>query len=176
MAHDSHGPLFSAVSSCLEKELLGQDIIIPDDEQTALARKAALDAPTVDNLLALAARLSFQQRHRESAEICRKVIKSAPDCYAAHRRLGLNAMKTLQHREAWDQFFWCLERTDDPLDIHYRLGLSLFYQGQYEQAWYWFISCFNLSRDDGEMYIAVLYWSILCLLKMGRRDWEPYVR
>lgn len=176
MAHDSHGPLFSAVSSCLEKELLGQEIIIPDDEPTALARQAALDAPTVDNLLALAARLSFQQRHRESAEICRKVIKSALDCYAAHRRLGLNAMKTLQHREAWDQFFWCLERTDDPLDIHYRLGLSLFYQGQYEQAWYWFISCFNLSRDDGEMYIAVLYWSILCLLKMGRRDWGPYVR
>lgn len=176
MANDHHGPLFSKISSCPEKELLGKAIVIPDDEETAAARAKAELEPTAENLLLLAKCLSFQQRHRESAVICRRVTKMEPENYAAHRRLGLNLMKTLQHEEATREFFRCLERSEDQLDIHYRLGLCFFYQGQYEQAWYWFISCFPLSRDRGEMYVATLYWSILCLRKQGRSDWDDYVK
>lgn len=176
MPHDHHGQLFSDVSSCLEKELLGQPITIADDAATAAARAAAEAAPTTEHLLALAAKLSFQQRHRESAEVCEQIIRDDPSCYAAHRRLGLNYMKTLRHEQAYDEFIWCLLHSDDLLDLHYRLGLSLHYAGKYEQAWYWLLSCFRLSEDNGEMYIAVLYWTILTLKKQGRSDWQDFVK
>lgn len=177
MPHDHHhGPLFSEVSSCLEKELLGQSIIIADDAATAEARATATADMTVENLLTLAAKLSFQQRHRESAGVCEIILALDPHCYAAHRRLGLNLMKTLRHKQAFREFLWCLERSEDLPDLHYRLGLSMFYDGQFEQAWYWFLSCFKLSEDNGEMYIAVLYWTILALKKQGRTDWQDFVK
>lgn len=172
----THGKLFSDIHSSVEKEFFNDDIRVEDDEQTALAREKLNENENYENAVNLVSALSFQLRYRESLALAERQEKNFQGDYALTRRLGVLYMKTLQFEKAINKFEKCAKTTDDPLDIFYLLGVNFYYTADYEKAQKYFEKCALLSIDDGEMYVAVLFWTACCLLKQKKSDekWKPF--
>lgn len=170
--HDGgHAPfhrLFGELHETYESEFGSISPSTPDDDGTAAARKTANENPTAENLLALAGALCFQLRYKEAAEFYEKILAGAPSNYAANRKLALCMLKTRNFGKARELLAVCDRLNPASLDVIYRQGLCEFYDGNFERAEEYFINCYPLTRDNGDMYIAVIYWHLLTLVRLGK--------
>jgi len=165
-----HGKrLFSEIHSCPEKEWEGADIVIPDDGQTAKLRAEYDAKQDFESLTALAGGLCFQLRYTEAKELYVSAMELKPEDYSVHRRLALVHLKLLDFKAAEREFLWCQPRTADEADILYRLGLTRYGLARFDEAEECFKACLPLVKDDGEMFVAALFWYALCL----RRENKP---
>lgn len=167
-AAHSHGPekLISAIHSNCRKEIFGEEFYVPDDSKTAKAR-ASLDETSAASLTALGDALVFQMRYREAIDCFIKALSLSPESCDLHRKLGARYMSTLQTDKAEAEFLLCEKSTDDLLDIKYRLALCAFYRKNYSLAKQHFAECYPYCENNGEMLIAVIYWEIICSVKLG---------
>lgn len=137
---------------------------IADDENVREKRAKLKDDK--ESLLALGDALSYQMRYNEALVYYTRACELYPDDYVCLRKRAGRLLSVLRVDEAERAFNVCLTRADDKLDIIYRLALCAYYRGDFKSAKDKFISCYELSRDNGEMYIAVLYWHIQCLVRL----------
>ncbi len=170
--HDGgHAPfhrLFGELHETYESEFGSISPSTPDDDGTAAARRTATENPTAENLLALAGALCFQLRYKEAAEVYDKILAGAPSNYAANRKLALCMLKTRNFGKARELLAVCDRLNPASLDVIYRQGLCEFYDGNFERAEEYFLNCYPLTRDNGDMYIAVIYWHLLTLVRLGK--------
>lgn len=160
-----HG-LFSPVHASRRSQMDGETELVPDDARTASARTGYSRDPSSSNAMSLADALCKQLRYREAAELYSEAIPSLGR--AALRRLALCHLKTGRLDEAESEFRRCGELGGDRLDIAYRLGLTAYYSGRYDDAEKYFEECIPLSENNGDMYVAAVYWYALSLLGAGR--------
>lgn len=172
--HHAHGHghapfhnLFGTLHESYFSQFADAPSLTGDDEATALARTTAQRTPTAENLLALAGALCFQLRYKDAAEVYRKILRDAPDNYAAKRKLALCMLKTRDFSSARRLLADCDEANPDSLDVIYRQGLCEFYDGDFRKAVQFFEKCYSLSEDNGDMYIATVYWHALSLVRCG---------
>ena len=163
----SHARLISDIHSTAERELFCFDksLSVADDENVR-AKRAELVLGDRQSLLALGDALAFQMRYNEALEYYEKARSAFPDDYDCHRRCGARYLSVLNIDAAEREVLWCLSRTDDKLDILYRLALCAYYKGDYAKARDGFFECYALCESNGEMYVAVLYWHIQCLVRL----------
>lgn len=160
----------SEIHSTLVREFgLSDNCAAVEDDFNTLSRRADyLKNPNDKNtLIALGDALSFQMRYNEALKYYRKAVELYPDDYCAHRKCAIRYMSVLNIDAARREFEWCDIRTDDKLDIKYRLALCAYYDGNYKEARKILIDCYPLAENNGEMYIAVLYWHLQCLVRLG---------
>lgn len=168
-----HKRLISEIHSTAERELFCFDksLSVADDENVR-ARRAELVQRDRQSLLALGDALAFQMRYNEALRYYEQARDAFPDDYSCHRKCGARYMSVLNIDAAEREFLWCLNRTDDKLDINYRLALCAYFRGDFAKARDGFSACYALCRENGEMYIAVLYWHIQCLVRL-RESLKP---
>lgn len=138
---------------------------IADDENVREKRAKLKDDK--QSLLALGDALAYQMRYNEALVYYTRACELYPDDYESLRKRAGRLLSVLRVDEAEEAFNICLARTDDKLDIIYRLALCAYYRGDFSGAKEKFISCYELSGDNGEMYVAVLYWHIQCAVRLG---------
>lgn len=142
--------------------------VVADDEQTALNRAEFEKSPTdKDAIMGLANSLCHQMRYNDAMEFFDLAVKLYPDDFSVHRRRGFCSMALLDIATAREEFEWCESRTDDLLDVRYRLGCCAYYEGEYGLAREYFLSCYELAKGNGPMHVAVVYWHILCCVRLG---------
>lgn len=173
--HHTHGErhapfhrLFSVIHAEYDTQFEDAASVIPDDADTAAARDKAKSDPSAENLLTLAAALCFQLRYKEAAKVYSEVLAERPLDYTANRKLALCMLKTRNFAKARELFALCDSLSPDDLDIIYRQGLCEFYDGNFQAAENFFLRCYPLARDNGDMYIAVIYWHILTLVRLKK--------
>ncbi|MCI8733784.1 MAG: ATP-dependent sacrificial sulfur transferase LarE [Clostridia bacterium] len=163
-----HGRLISDIHSTAQRELCRRPDIPVQDDGSVRSRRAELNEKDKDSLLALGDALAYQMRYNEALEYYGKARNAFPNDYECHRKCGARYLSVLDISSAQREFLWCLKRTDDELDIRYRLALCAYYSGDYDTALLRFEECYALCKNNGEMYVAVLYWHIQCLVRLGR--------
>lgn len=160
----------SDIHSCLENEFYfskDKSDIVADDAQSAECRRVyEKDRRDKDALIALGNALCHQMRYNDATEYFDRAVELYPNDYAAHRRRGFCRMAILDTDVAEQEFLWCITRTDDVLDIKYRLACCAYYKGEYGRALELFEECYPLCLDNGAMYVAVVYWDILCRVRL----------
>ncbi|MEG1806469.1 MAG: tetratricopeptide repeat protein, partial [Clostridia bacterium] len=165
--HSHNHELFSDIYSTKEFQLFDIPLEIQDTNEVAAAKKAVETNETYDNLIELGGVLCFQLRYREAANAFERAVELDGDKILAHRKLALCYLKTNRLEKSQAEFSLCDVDTPDSLDITYRLGLVAYYLGDYAKAKEEFFRSFELSKDWGEMYIAVIYWYILTTAKLN---------
>lgn len=160
-----HGKLFSDIHSCIEKEWLYMDITVPDDERT-LSAKESSDG-TYEKVMDYVDALCFQLRYREALACCESLYKTYPNVYRLERRLGVLYFKLLKFDESQKFLTKCLFDTDEELQLTYILAVVCYYKEDYQRAKSLLSRCAVLSADDGEMYVAVLYWFLCCSVRFN---------
>lgn len=142
--------------------------VVVDDEQTAKTREAYLKNPdSKEAILSLANSLCHQMRYNDAKKYFDLLTKLYPNGFTSHRRRGFCSMATLDFDTATNEFLWCEPKTSDLLDIRYRLGCCAYYKGDYQKAREYFISCYDLTKTNGPMHVAIVYWHILCSVRLG---------
>lgn len=48
------------------------------------------------------------------------------------------------------------------------LACCKYYQGEYEKAKVMFDECIDLAKDNGDMYVAALFWAVACSVQTGQ--------
>lgn len=143
--------------------------LVPDDERTKNARaNLALNPDDFNLVVALGDALAFQMRYNEAIECFEKACAMRPDDYAVRRKRAGRYLTTLNLDKAEKEFAWCLEKAQDKLDPLYMSGCCKYYQGEYEKAKSVFDECVELARDNGDMYVASLFWAIACDVQLGK--------
>ncbi len=142
---------------------------VNDDVDTAQCRKRYESTGDSQALLALGDALAHQMRYNEAIVCYKELCKLCPDDYIAHRKLAVRYLSVLDLDGAEREFAWCAQRTQDRLDVDYLRAITSFCKGDYCEAIKTFEGCYALCKDNGEMYAAVLYWHIQCLVKSGRK-------
>lgn len=162
------------VRSTPEAQLFGEPLWLPDsDAVTAAKNRLGEYGETTENLLSLAAALCGQFRYREAVKTCLKAQETDPTSFAVRRMLAIRYMQSGEPEKSLELFRSLLSETDDKLDVVYRIALCLFYKGDYTAAKLRFEECFPLAKANPEMYIAALYWFVLCAVKLGDNVQEP---
>lgn len=165
--------LISDIHSCVANEFCGAEIAVPDTAQTAQAReRLSLNPDSARALCELGDALVYQMRYREAVACFEKAQEVHPDNYDIRRKLAARYLSTLRIEEAEEYFKWCGTHSDDRLDSEYRLALCAYYRGDYDSAAKLMRGCYPLCADNGEMYVAVLYWELICLVKL-KQDISP---
>lgn len=143
--------------------------LVPDDERTKKARAELAAFPDDFNrIVALGDALAFQMRYREALECFEKACEMRPDDYKVRRKCAGRYLSTLKLDKAEKAFAWCLENTDDRLDALYMSACCKYYQGEYEKAKVMFDECVELAKNNGDMYVASLFWTIACSVQLGK--------
>lgn len=164
-----HHANISEIHSCRQNELeqTTQQIAVLDDENTKACREEyQKDKANKDKIIALGMALQKQLRYKEASEYYDKAVELYKDDYIAHRKKAFCHMAMLDTVVAKHEFLWCEQRTDDMLDIKYRLACIAYYDGEYHEAKKLFDECYPLCVCRDEMYIAVLYWELLCDVRL----------
>lgn len=166
----SHAHLISDIRALRDDELgdRAQSRTIPDDEQTSAARAKAREDASFDNLIALGNALAFQMRYHEAIECYDKTVELRPDDYGARRKRAGRYLSILRLADADRELSWCVEHTNDVLDPKYMLGCCRYYAGDFDGAKALFDECVELSKNDGDMYVASLYWAVACSVRQGK--------
>lgn len=168
MCSNHNHKLISDIHSTLEIEFHGARMRVPDTDEVSECRRILGDNPdSAEALLRLGDALAFQMRYREALIYYEKAAAVAPDNYEARRKCAVRYMSTMQIDKAEREFLWCRGRAEDMLDIEYRLALCDYYKGDFLKAREGFLECYPLAVGNDEMYIAVIYWHILCQVKLG---------
>ncbi len=141
---------------------------VPDSDDVIFARSVlSKNCESVNTLLGLASALCMQFRYREAIDCCLKALEIEPESYRAKRILAMRYMSTGQAEKSLDAFLDLEKRGYDLLDINYRISLCYFYKGDYASAKTALEKTFGFAKGNPEMYIATLYWYILCLVQLG---------
>lgn len=142
---------------------------VPDDEQTAKARAELLSCPDdVDRIVALGDALAFQMRYTEALRCYEKARDLRPDDYKIRRKCAGRYLSTFNLDKAESAFEWCVANTSDRLDALYMLACCKYYQGEYQTAKTMFDECIDLAKDNGDMYVAALFWAVACSVQTGQ--------
>lgn len=165
--HKTHSQckIFSDIHSCIEKEWLEFNIEIADDEGVASARKR-LDG-SYESAMNLVSALCFQLRYRESLKICERLYNEHSDDYALQRRLGVLYFKLLKFDESIIFLEKCLNHTNEKMQILYMIAVVRYYNGDYKESKSLLEKCAAMCKDNGEMFVAVLYWYAFCLDRLN---------
>lgn len=139
-----------------------------DDKQTSLAREKTSKNPCYENYMALGGALAYQMRYHEAIECFEKAKKLRPDDYDARRKCAGRYLSTLRLDDAKEEFLWCVEHTRDTLDPKYMLGCCKYCDGDFDGAKELFDECLELAKDNGDMYVASLFWAVACNVRRGR--------
>ena len=173
--HHAHGVdnvpfrrLFSEIHEEYDTQFENAVSIVSDDADTAAARSKAATCPNTENLLSLGGALCFQLRYKEAAKVYSQVLSSDPLNYTANRKLALCMLKTRDFSKARELFALCDRLNPDDLDIVYRQGLCEFYDGNFSAAERFFLRCYPYAQGNGDIYIAVMYWHILTLVRLNK--------
>ncbi len=168
--HNHNNPrTFSDVCSDVRVQMFGEKSDIEDSEDVVAAKEnLARCGESVDGLLSLSGAMCRQQRYRDAVDCCERALALEPDNYRARRMLAIRFMTTGRIEKAYGEFFKLQSNCTDALDIKYRLGLCRFYMGDFEGASGIFKETFALCDSNAEMYIATLYWYLLCAVRLGR--------
>lgn len=152
-----------------EIEFFGRgETTIPDSDTVKFVRnRIEKKGESATALLDLATALCAQFRYRESIECSLKALEYEPESYRAKRILAMRYLSTGQVEKSLQAFLDLEKRGYDLLDINYRISLCYFYQGDYSTAKTALAKTLKLSEGNPEMYIATLYWYILCLVRLG---------
>lgn len=157
----------SDIRSNAYAQMLGKSYSVSDDKVVAAARKKIKkEGKSSSLLLQLASALCLQFRYREAIEICEKVLENERENYSAKRMLAIRYMSTGQIDKSLKMFLSLKEESRDMLDIAYRIALCYFYKGEYVAAKNEFYKAFDFCKDNPEMFIAVLYWYLFCLVML----------
>ncbi len=141
-------------------------VTVRDNELVAEARKRlSLAKDSAQAHVELGDELCFQLRYKEAIECYLSALSLQPDNYTALRKLAVRYLTTLQFDKAEELFLRCDAISKDKLDTTYRLGLLAFYKHDFARAETLMEKCLPLCFDNGEMYIAVLYWLLLARLR-----------
>jgi|GEM_PF-788467 len=179
----THGPLFSDVHSCLEKEFENADITVNDDENTATARAEWENDKNYQTTMKLVGALCFQLRYRESLPFCEELYHDNKEDFALNRRLGVLYFKLLEFDKSLKHLYFCLENVKNDnkveiLSLSYIIAVVHYYNQQFERAKFYLEKCVPLCVEDGEMYVAVLYWYRCCLsmLKEPKKEFVNFAK
>lgn len=160
--------IHSSIAREMPKMEIEKPIKVADDEQVKACRVAVDAVPNNKQaLLALGDALAFQMRYREALKFYEKARNLYPCDYEAHRKCAIRYMSIMEIEKSEKEFLWCGERTDDNLDIVYRLALCKFYKADFETAKQLFLKCLPLCANNDEMLIAVIYWLLICFVKLN---------
>lgn len=138
--------------------------LIQDDENTAEAREKANQNPCYQTLTELGNALAHQMRYHEAIE-CFERAKEFCNDYAIRRKCAGRYLSVLRLDDAEKEFSWCVENATDTIDPQYMLGCCKYYKGDFEGAKPLFDKCIDLTKDNGDMYVASLYWSVACCVR-----------
>lgn len=141
---------------------------VSDDENTKAAREALALNPCYKTYMELGNALAFQMRYHEAIECFEQAKTACPNDYAARRKCAGRYLSTLRLDDAQTEFEWCVAHTDDTLDPKYMLGCCKYYQGDFEGAKVLFDECVELAKDNGDMYVASLFWTVACDVRSGK--------
>lgn len=140
---------------------------VPDDDDTAQARIALHSSPEGEaELIAMGDALAYQMRYNDALVYYERAKRLYPDSYLAHRKCAIRYMSVLDVSRAETELEWCLARCTDKLDVKYLLALCKFYSARYADAKNIFIDCYPLAEGNDEMYIALIYWHLLCSVRL----------
>ncbi len=140
---------------------------VPDDGNTAQARIALHGSPDGETeLIAMGDALAYQMRYNDALVYYERAKRLYPDSYLAHRKCAIRYMSVLDVSRSETELEWCLARCTDKLDVKYLLALCKFYSARYAEAKDIFIDCYPLAESNGEMYIALIYWHLLCSVRL----------
>ena len=142
--------------------------VVPDDEKTAFARLKNKNNPCYETYMELGSALAFQMRYHEALECFEKAKTIRPDDYEARRKCAGRYLSTLRLDDAKAEFEWCVTHADDVLDPKYMLGCCKYYEGDFEDAKRLFDECITLAKDNGDMYVASLFWAVACKVRVGK--------
>lgn len=173
MKHHYHpNKLISDIHSNAQNEIFapaGEIAEISDDERTAQARQEYLISGEASRAIKLGDALAFQMRYREALLYYEKARKAHPNDYDILRRCAVRYMSTMQLDKAKTVLLQCLQAEDsDMWDITYKLACIDYYQGEYENALQKFVKCYSFCNGSDELTIAVIYWEIMCLVRLNR--------
>lgn len=159
-------PILSHIRSTPAKEIFLKEEVVNDDELVEYAR-SDFNSNTHDlsKRLKLIDCLNLQMRYQEVINLCIDGLKEYPNDYALNRALAIRYMSTCQNKKCLDILKKLEKETNDELDIAYKLGLVYYYIEDYKLSKDYFIKCLSLSNNDDEMYIASLYWYLMCLVE-----------
>ena len=166
-----HRKIVSDVRASRDDEILfGKPHVntVRDDEQTASARERLTENPCYETYMALGDALAFQMRYHEATDCFEKAKVLRPGDYKAVRKCAGRYLSTLRLDEAEKAFLWCLENTDDALDPKYMLGCCKYCSGDFDGAGTLFDECLELSKNNGDMYVAALFWACACAVRAGK--------
>ena len=140
---------------------------VPDDDDTVQARISLRSSPDGEaELIAMGDALAYQMRYNDALVYYERAKHLYPDSYLAHRKCAIRYMSVLDVSRAEIELEWCLARCTDKLDVKYLLALCKFYSARYAEAKNIFIDCYPLAEGNGEMYIALIYWHLLCSVRL----------
>lgn len=158
----------SDVRSSVRAEMYGEHASICDSAEVTAARfKLKNEGESVENLTELATKLCLQFRYREAVACLERAVFLQPDNFKAKRMLAIRYLTSARIDEALSAFLSLLEESRDKLDIEYRIALCRFYKGEYAAAKDGFMHALPLCEGNPDMYIAVLYWYIICLVRLN---------
>lgn len=141
---------------------------VRDDQRTAAARACAKEKPCYQTYMDLGNALAFQMRYHEAIECFEKAKNICPSDYVARRKCAGRYLSTLRLDDAVAEFSWCVEHADDTLDPKYMLGCCKYYEGNFDEAKALFEECIDLAKDNGDMYVASLFWTVACDVRTGK--------
>lgn len=142
---------------------------VPDDENTQNARRRLAENPDdFDLVVALGDALAFQMRYHEALECFERATQMRPDDYKTRRKRAGRYLSTLNLDKAEVEFEWCIAHADEKLDPLYMLACCNYCKGEYQKAKTMFDECLTLARDNGDMYVASLFWTIACSVQLEK--------
>ncbi len=142
--------------------------VVADDENTTVARASVRENPCYETYIELGGALAYQMRYHEAIECFEKAKEFCPDDYNARRKCAGRYLSTLRLDDAKEEFVWCVEHSNDTLDPKYMLGCCKYYEGDFDGAKALFDECIDLAKDNGDMYVASLFWAVACDVRTGR--------
>ena len=164
--------LISDIHALRECELAfgkAQVASVPDDENTKNARRRLAKNPDdFDLVVALGDALAFQMRYHEALECFERATQMRPDDYKTRRKRAGRYLSTLNLDKAEVEFEWCVAHADEKLDPLYMLACCNYCKGEYQKAKTAFDECIDLAKDNGDMYVAALYWAVACAVQTGQ--------
>lgn len=156
----------SGVRSSVRAEMFGERASVADSAEVTTARLKLHGGESSESLIELASKLCLQFRYREAVSCLERALILQPDDFKAKRMLAIRYLTTARIDEALSAFLSLLEESRDKLDIQYRIALCHFYKGEYAAAKDCFVRALPLCEGNPDMYIAVLYWYIICLVRL----------
>ena len=167
--HDHHEEreLFSTLSSNLDYEFLHVGTEVKDDNNTKKIREEFNKNSSLENKIKLAKALLYQLRYRSASIIYEEIIKESEELEHL-KKLALCYLKTREYEKARNIYKKLNELDDDKLYVNYHLMLVNIYLKNYELVSEIAYKTYELSKNNDEMYIAILYWHLVSLYKLDK--------